>query len=895
MRYVWSELTGRVAIDFAQKQNKNKNLIKDMRQVHLKVFALCGQPVITLLFVLIFQSFQQMMKILKQEIPPHTDIFKEDERFNYTDNEPIDCSMLGTAGSPRHIRPWNFMDVINPKKQALAIAREIDAQRGVRLELVENQGNSTPDTPEETSSQSTVRRLPSGARPPSNGHTIRATTPVKTTATTATHSGEQTIKDVAGQSTPLTMARIYNQEVIEKKPVENLESSEDHTTDYVAPDFKKETALLRDEISKLKEQISKHEDARLEKDANIKILSENLDERVSQISSLKELVQSKETNLSSLEKEIDDFKSLLDFSEKNRLLDNENKMNEINDLKKDLDTHIEMVKEIELMAKNNADKFEKDKEALERTIDDLKKTINQEREAEREKQRTLQEAWQRKVDEQQRGFLQEKKTLEVEHSRKVHQIEDILDEKTTNLEVFQDKCKQKADEVVSKTQDLENMKKLRIEVINEKNALALSMKNAEDRISKLQVDISEAEKKSLEIMQRNADVQKKLKEEHCEHDKTRQKFEAMEAHTSSLTKFVENLELFDIKLGSIVLNTFKKDSVIPCLDPFFSIKHKDIIGFYTKEQNRKYQELEKKCEKFRLKNLELTTEIEGEWKSKVEKQSQKSLQQKEALEQLQSKFESAEEKLEKSLRKLEEAQDEKAHLLKEKEAILQGNVTLIEEVNALKNSRLTKEQERFMELVNKIEDLTQSCTKMREQIELEMEQNEVLKTSIEDKSKQLNELQDTCNHQAMRLQETEAKLKKIQGDDSRRITFEIARRSRPDIDRATYENLMVNKVDAIDMVELQNIVKNLILLLEIPFNRLTNKSPLVAIYLKYERPIFSHFANRLHYEVFNELIDMKRFTNEAYNQYAKDHNMMEIQHPLESCLENLYQKVVSKI
>lgn len=105
---------------------------------------------------------------------------------------------------------------------------------------------------------------------------------------------------------------------------------------------------------------------------------------------------------------------------------------------------------------------------------------------------------------------------------------------------------------------------------------------------------------------------------------------------------------------------------------------------------------------------------------------------------------------------------------------------------------------------------------------------------------------------------------------------------------------MISKVDSIDRVELQNIVKNLILLLEIPFNKLTKKGPLVAIYLKYERPIFSYFANRLHFELFNEAIDMRRFTNEAYDQYTDTHNMNTIKHPLESCLENLYQKLVSR-
>lgn len=280
------------------------------------------------------------------------------------------------------------------------------------------------------------------------------------------------------------------------------------------------------------------------------------------------------------------------------------------------------------------------------------------------------------------------------------------------------------------------------------------------------------------------------------------------------------------------------------------------------------------------------------------------------MDQLEIKVKEAEKKSKELESRQLQSQEEKATMLKEKNDLIREQAALNNTINVLKGSHFNKEQDKILSLVEKMDKVTTTITQIREQIRQEAEENAKLKSSIESKEKELNDIRKECNDQILKLEEydnikvlLESKetelaqlqplyaqqkaeldqltidLKRLEGDQSRRITYEVARQSRPDIDRALYDKLMISKVDSIDRVELQNIVKNLILLLEIPFNKLTKKGPLVAIYLKYERPIFSYFANRLHFELFNEAIDMRRFTNEAYDQYTDTHNMNTIKHP----------------
>ena len=87
-------------------------------------------------------------------------------------------------------------------------------------------------------------------------------------------------------------------------------------------------------------------------------------------------------------------------------------------------------------------------------------------------------------------------------------------------------------------------------------------------------------------------------------------------------------------------------------------------------------------------------------------------------------------------------------------------------------------------------------------------------------------------------------------------------------------------------------MKQLVVLLEVPYTKLRRKIPLIAIYLKYERNLYGYFANRLYYSRFNVPIDSQLLTHEAYMQYQRTGDIDGIVHPLGECLDNLYGDIL---
>lgn len=930
-------------------------------------------------------DFSQVVKLGEED---------REERFDFTgsDTQGQGDSMLSVAGSPRrNMNPWSFMDTFNPKKQALAIAREIDVKRGIRLELPLKQEIPASDAGvDEGSSQSTIRRVPSGAKPQPNGPNLRVSTPMETEAASSNNANEQSIDDVAGQSTPLTLARISDQ-------------------------------------GKTQADRGNHN----ERDNELRAMSKILEDRNKQVESLHQEILARENRADMIAGQLNELKSLLDVSEKNRLMDNETTAGIIKDLREEIGRKNHSIDDLSRRSDEMREKFEIRREKLDETIEGLKEQLSHERDSAFSQIRAADRSWQDRLEEREATLLASKESEKTQYEREISNLREELNNKLRENDSLQTKMDAQSKELGKAVQALEQArstsselknrnsldeeklkdvekqnqqlkrdlqaskaschelqtegtvirKKLqmnegRIKELEEsletatsaqsalRNEYAQAMKQVEDAeklqeqlkselrvntesLDKSQAQCNELEEKLKDVSKINEDLKGRVLEiekksenesnkydelqtavrlERLDHEKAAKALVKCEERSEKITKFMDNLTLFDVHIGTVMLHAFEKNHQVTCLDPFLNMQNKEIVGFHTRSHDQKHQELERKVESTALKNQKLSSQIDNEWKAKVSSLTREMSNREKLLIEVQSKLEETQKKCQGFEARQAQSQDEKADMLKEKEKMIQAQAELNDTINVLKGGNFDKEQDKIVKLVEKMEKVTSTINQIREQIKLETEENGKLKTLIEIKDKDCCELRKINDEQKAQLEGTQNfkpllesreseitelraiqeqqrselerltnDLKRLEGDDSRRITFEIARQSRPDIDRELYDKLMINKVDFIDRVELQNIVKNLILLLEIPFNKLTKKGPLVAIYLKYERPIFSYFANRLHFELFNEAIDMRRFTNEAFDQYTENHNMDTIKHPLEACLENLHQKLISRI
>lgn len=913
--------------------------------------------------------------------------------------------MFGATGSPKNGNPWSFIDVINPKKHALAFARELDNKRGISPEKNKDaDGSDGGGFGGEVSSQSTIRRLPSGAKPTSTGHTIQATTPVKSNGNGSSNPHEQNLSDVVGQSTPLTLDRA---------PAPEKVSTAGSDSDRRLKDYEgllKETEWLHQEIAQLKDQLLRSESQQMAKDGEILDLNKALEAKISTIDSLSASLKQKDGGMNTMNTDLQNIKGQLEKSENSKITANRMYEAELEKMTKRLEEKINVIEDME--AKNH--------EALtsyNSAIEDLRNSHMKEKASLNQKLKILDANWHDTLEKEKQKLLSEIDGLEAEYDAKTAEFQDTVKEKSiqlselqvklqnTNealtdkvkaLEMIQEELKEKENQLESKIEQLENLNNSLIEkdeslankaqelhllgidnkkkdamltqTLEELELLKTDLHRKEDELVEKTSDLKtlnhNMQKKENEIAARSLDLQtlqgkldqkdkelvkkcedldlavklknelsinkKKLEcqvqkfdvetknfesrianlEQHLDeqrqhHDNFKtlyqsekeknDKFMEKMKEVDRFANYIENLRIFEKNIGPLIVDTFQKSHEITELGPSFVNNFKNITGFNTKQHEEVFQTMRSKIDTLELKNRELSVQIEHQWKSNLEKKNQELMQQKQCAEQLQEKLRRSEDKLATSQAKLDIYQEEKSVLLKEKEAVLQSTVTLNDELAKYKSECLDKEKQKFLDLVLKVESLSDTLSTLQQEITSTQRTNDELECSIQEKENSLTKLQRLHDSQVAELQELQAAIRKLQGDPTRKITFEVARRSRPDINAATYDHLMVNKVDSIDMVELQNIVKNIILLLDIPFNKLTKKSPLVAIYLKYERPIFSHFANRLHFQVFNEAIDLRRFSNEAYEQYTKNHDMRAIKHPLQTCLDNLYQKVVSKI
>ncbi|KAH3901533.1 uncharacterized protein SCODWIG_03687 [Saccharomycodes ludwigii] len=140
----------------------------------------------------------------------------------------------------------------------------------------------------------------------------------------------------------------------------------------------------------------------------------------------------------------------------------------------------------------------------------------------------------------------------------------------------------------------------------------------------------------------------------------------------------------------------------------------------------------------------------------------------------------------------------------------------------------------------------------------------------------------------------EENLKLLQGDSRKAINLKSVLVSSMGIDKEHYEHLKVDAVNDLDIVELQNLLKNVILTMNIPYDYLHQKLVLTSIYVRLERGYLVKFAHKLHYLLYNDKIHIKEFEKMALGEYNVVKNIDKVNHPLKQCLDRLLVDIIER-
>jgi len=223
------------------------------------------------------------------------------------------------------------------------------------------------------------------------------------------------------------------------------------------------------------------------------------------------------------------------------------------------------------------------------------------------------------------------------------------------------------------------------------------------------------------------------------------------------------------------------------------------------------------------------------------------------------------------------------------------NEKLIKEVeNCMLKLNSTKDQT-YLAFENKITDFQKMERTLKAQIEEAIERINDLQRINDKINKEKNVISIKLETQVNIAESNAQRLIELIGDETKKITYDQMSLNNSDTSRDTYDFLEVDDVDKLTIVESQNVIKNLIILLNIPFSKLAKKIPLIGIYLIYERNLYAYFANRLYYQLHGKQIMLADYNREAFNQYVATNSLNNIRHPLEECLETLCNCIITKL
>ena len=310
------------------------------------------------------------------------------------------------------------------------------------------------------------------------------------------------------------------------------------------------------------------------------------------------------------------------------------------------------------------------------------------------------------------------------------------------------------------------------------------------------------------------------------------------------------------------------------LEKFFQRRYPDISGFLTSDLKTTLTSNKNNTEK------QIRSTIQGSLRSHFENSRQ---EQQRIFKGLQNEMEQL---------RLTTSTTLADSLKREREDQEKGD-ELLRRGKELNDKLLLDLKERMESMDEERQKFSQMVLKFNETSKFASEKQQLLEESISKCVIEIERLLNSLESRDRRILELERELWATQGNQAERLTFEKLATINSALTREIYNYLGCDNIDLLTNVELGNTVKQLVVLLEVPYTKLRRKIPLIAIYLKYERNLYGYFANRLYYSRFNVPIDSQLLTQEAYMQYQRTGDIEGIVHPLGECLDNLYGDILS--
>lgn len=220
---------------------------------------------------------------------------------------------------------------------------------------------------------------------------------------------------------------------------------------------------------------------------------------------------------------------------------------------------------------------------------------------------------------------------------------------------------------------------------------------------------------------------------------------------------------------------------------------------------------------------------------------------------------------------------DKIQNLENKQNYLTEDKNMVEPLSLLTDN-YSKQIDLNNELRDNLTNIQNILKDVESQLRIELANNNELKENVQLHDITVNNLSDQYN--------------KLQGDLTQKLGWNQLKGINRDSNKWKMD---LERIEMMSHVELQNIVKQLVMFLDIPLNKIKTQLIKIGISLKYERNLSKYFIGKISYQLTGQPIDFNKYQKEAFQKFQKDNSLDNIVHPLQAKLDTLLDELLLKL
>ncbi|EJS44463.1 ady3p [Saccharomyces arboricola H-6] len=467
---------------------------------------------------------------------------------------------------------------------------------------------------------------------------------------------------------------------------------------------------------------------------------------------------------------------------------------------------------------------------------------------------------------------------------------EIVKIRAKEMEIFEYKCKSKEEGLGMEKNDTKcktfPQRNLLISELYGKQKRILSLQKERDTVSE---DLKESKESIKKLETEVGILEDKLKTCKVENKELKENSSFYEKRLNDIYSYMQNLPLFEKDLGKFILEEMKHGHAPSTFQNRFTKFYPDIKDIKHFERMEQYKQLKEKIQTMEKNDRVRLEKISSFFKLISERLHFIQQQHNEKIQCVQKEMSTKEQQFRLEKRRWHDILNLKEESFKKLKSELDEKLTLSEKIQKNAEEKLNEYINEHKEVTDKLQSQFLTVEKLNIQIEESNSKHKKITDELVGMQDEIFKYEEKIESLMEDVSQEKLNLKTLYGDPSTELNFETVGKSFPHVTKDKYDSLGLDILTDLTYVQSQNLIKNLLIVLDIPLKTFLKVVPTIVIQLRCELTLLTRFANDLNLKVFGKQIDFKSRRKIAMNEFLSNHDIAEVKHPLNYDLQALFK------